>query len=150
MKIICINGFYKFYPENIGDVKRFQIKYGVSLVQCENYFTFETLAKLPNYSFIGHPYSGSIVGLANYAGNRQEVMTANGLSWRLDLKRLILTSSYSGFKKMNYDTGNFIIMTDLPQAYFYDKAGLITGFTAFLDLNFMRYRIEKFYYAEVN
>lgn len=148
MRIICENGFYKFFPEKIAEVKRFQTKFGVELVECEDYFTFPVLAALPNYSFIGHVYSGVIVGLANYAGKREEVMAANGLTYHIGLKRLILRASFSGFTKLDYVVSNYIFTNTLPQAYFYDNNGLITGFNGFVDVDFMKFKIERFFYPE--
>jgi len=150
MRIICEKGFYKFFPQEVGDIKRFEAKTGYSLVQSEDYFTFPVLAALPNFSIVGQPYSGLIVGLKNYAGKREEVMAQNGLTYHVKLKRLLLASSFAGFTKMKYDYSNFIVMGELPQAYFYDDSGLITGFSCVLDLKFMRFKIERFFYSEIN
>ena len=40
------------------DVARWENKTGATLVECDNYFTFNALADLPNYSLTGHVYSG--------------------------------------------------------------------------------------------
>lgn len=149
MRIICEKGFYKFFPQNIGEIARYQKRFGAELVPCEDYFTFPVLAALPNFSFIGQIYSGTILGLANHAGKKEEVMAANGLTYHVQLKRLILSSTFAGFNKMNYSFSNFIIMNTLPQAYFYDDAGLITGFNGFVDLDFGRFKIERFIYASI-
>lgn len=149
MRIICENGFYKFFPEKIAEVKRFQTKFGIELVPCEDYFTFPVLAALPKFSFIGHPYSGVILGLANYAGKREEVMAANGLTYHILLRKLILKSTFAGFKKLEYVISNYIFLNTLPQVYYYDDYGLITGFNGFVDVDFMKFKIERFFYAEL-
>jgi len=148
MRIICETGFYKFYPNSIAEVKRFGTKYGIELVECEEYFTFPILAALPKFSFIGHPYSGVILGLANHAGKREEVLHANGLAYSVSLNRLILSSTLV-FKKINYDYSNYIVMNTLPQAYNYDDNGLITGFSGFVDIDVMKYKIERFFYQSL-
>lgn len=148
MRIICETGFYKFFPETIAEVKRLSTKYGIELVQCEDYFTFPILAALPKFSFVGHPYSGTILGLANHAGKREEVLAANGLTYSVSLNRLLLSSTLV-FNKMNYSYSNYIVMNTLPQAYYYDNTGLITGFSGFVDLDFMKYKIERFFYADL-
>jgi len=150
VRIVCETGFYKFFPDTIAEVKRFSTKYGVELVQCEDYFTFPILAALPKFSFIGHPYSGTILGLANHAGKREEVLAANGLTYSVSLNRLILSSSPNlVFKKMDYFYSNYFIMNTLPQAYNYDDNGLITGFNGFVDVDVMKYKIERFFYADL-
>jgi hypothetical protein len=152
MKIICEKGFYKFFPTDIAEVRRFGDKYGVPLVQCDDFFTFEVLAELPNYSIKGQPYSGVILALETWAGKREEVMTANGLTYDQSRKGLTLSSSPSLFtKKMSYDiSGNYIVMSNLPQAYFYDNGGLITGFHGWVNVDVMKFNIERFFYAEVD
>ena len=148
MRIICETGFYKFFPEKIAQIKRFQTKFGIELVPCEDYFTFPILAALPKFSFIGHPYSGLIVGLANHAGKREEVLAANGLTYSVNLNRLVLASTLV-FKKIDYSYSNFIFSNTLPQVYNYDDNGLITGFNGFVNVDFMKFNIERFIYQSI-
>jgi len=151
MRIVCINGFYKFYPTTIAELRRFVDKYGVDLVQCEDYFTFAVLAALPNYSIKGQLYSGIIPALATWAGKREEVLAANGLTYDQARKALSLTTSPSLFtKKMDYSFSNYIVMSSLPQAFFYDNGGIITGFYGWVDIDVMKFNIERFFYAEVD
>lgn len=151
MKIVCEKGFYKFFPTDIAEVRRFGDKYGAPLVQCEDFFTFEILAKLPNYSIKGQPYSGAILALETWAGKREEVMAANHLTYDQSRKSLTLNSSPSLFtKKMIYDiAGNYIVMSNLPQAYFYDNNGVITGFHGWVNIDHMKFMIERFFYPEI-
>lgn len=148
IKIVCEKGFYKFFPQKIAEIRRFVDKYGADLVQCEDYFTFAVLAALPNYSIKGQPYSGIVPALQTWAGKREEVMAANGFAYSQQLKRLVLSSSLV-FKKMDYTFSNYFIMSSLPQAFFYDNNGVITGFHGWVDVDVMKYTIERFFYAEV-
>jgi len=147
MKIICEKGFYKFFPQNIGEIARFKTKTGYILTECGDYFTFETLANLPNYSFTAQLYSGIIPGLKNYAGLREEVMAENGYAFYLKTQTLILKSLI--FQKADYFQSNFIFSNSLPQAYSYDSSGVITGFHGFVDVDFMKFKIEKFFYESI-
>jgi len=147
MKIICENGFYKFYPQKIGDIMRFQKKYSVALVNCEDYFTFKVLADLPNYSFTAQPYSLLAPGIVNYAGKRDEVMAKNGYIYYQGTESLVLKNTF--VKRMNYEFSNYIIMDNLPQAYCYDAKGIISGFSGFIDIDFMKYKIERFFYEAI-
>jgi|AntAceMinimDraft_16_1070373.scaffolds.fasta_scaffold78048_2 hypothetical protein len=147
MRIICRKGYYKFYPQEIGEVRRFETKYGLDLVECEDYFTFPVLAELPNYSFVGHSYSGLFLGLVNYAGVREDVLAANGYTFYQPTKSLVLKGSF--LQKMDYDFSNFLFMTTLPQAYCYDSNGVISGFNGFVDVEFMRFKIERFFYESI-
>jgi len=147
MKIICENGFYKFYPQKIGDIMRFQKKYGVALINCDDYFTFKVLADLPNYSFVGHAYSELNLGLKNYAGTREKVMAENGYLYYQSTKGLVHKRTF--VKRMNYEFGNYIIMDNLPQAYCYDAKGIISGFSGFIDIDYMKFKIERFFYENI-
>jgi hypothetical protein len=145
MRIVCENGFYKFFPHYVGDIRRFSNKYGVELVQCEDYFTFKILAELPNYSFAGHPYGG-LIATVNYAGKREEVMAKNGFTYYQSTQLLAPTTFV---KKMDYSVSNYIVMDSLPQAFNYDVNGVITGFSLILDIDFMKYKIERWFYADI-
>lgn len=147
MKIICQNGFYKFFPQEIGDIVRFNAKYSVDLVECDDYFTFKALADLPNYSFVGHPYS-LLIGTTNYAGKREEVMAENGYTFFLKTQTLVPKNSF--FQYIDYNYSNYIVSEFLPQAFAFDKNKIrISGFVAFLDLDFFKYKIEKFFYPDL-
>jgi len=146
LRINCEKGFYKFYPQNIAEVARFQVKYGKDLVQVDDYFTFAALASLPNFSFIAHPY-GSLVGLANYAGERAKVMAQNGYAFYQKTQTLILKTAI--FEKANYFQSNYIFSDTLPQAYSYDSKGIITGFVGFVDVDIMKFKIERFFYEGI-
>jgi hypothetical protein len=146
VRIVCEKGFYKFYPQEIGQVQRFQSKFGADLVQCEDFFTFTQLAALPKFSILGQVYSGLLPGLTTYAGRREDVMAANGYSYYPPAKRILLKSTFAGFRKMDFKISNFIIMDHLPEAYHTNGAGLINGFHGFVDVNYMRFKIERFFY----
>jgi len=147
MRIICQNGFYKFFPQEVMDISRFNRKYGVELVECEDYFTFKALAELPNYSFTGHPYS-SILGTVNYAGKREEVMAENDYTFYQKTQTLVPKNSFIEY--LNYDNSNYIVSEFLPQAYASDKNKTrITGFSGLVDLDFMKYKIERFFYENI-
>jgi len=147
MRVICEKGFYKFFPQNIGEINRFQVKYGKNLVQSDDYFTFPVLANLPNFSFAGQIYSGNILATVNFAGKKEQVMAANGFTFYQPTQDLVLKSSI--FKKMDYSFTNFLLMSNLPQAYCYDENGIINGFNGFIDVDFMRFKLERFFYENI-
>lgn len=149
MRVVCEKGFYKFYPQEIAEIARFQTKYGVDLVECEDYFTFQVLADLPNFSFKGQLYSGIFPALVNYAGRREEVLAENGYCYYQKTKSLILASAISD--KLVYHYDNFFISDSLPQAYSldYKSKTKITGFSGIIDVAFMRFKIERFFYENI-
>ena len=145
MKILCEKGYYKFYPDNIVELRRFIEKYGVALIQCEDYFTFEPLASLPKFSIAGQFYSGLNFATKTFSGKREEVMAANGYSYNQMTKSLTLIPALLPYK-MDYSFSNYIVMSSLPQAYFRENFGIITGFYGWVNVDIMKYNIERFNY----
>lgn len=143
MRVICEKGFYKFYPQQISEVVRFQKKSGYELVPCRDFFTFPLLAELPNFSFIGHEFGG-LVGLANYAGRPEDVMAENGYCFYLATQTLILRAAV--IDRVQYSYGPYIVANQLPQAYSFESKTKITGFSGLADLDYMRFKIERFFY----
>jgi hypothetical protein len=145
MKIICEKGFYKFYPDTVVELRRFIEKYGVYLVQCEDFFTFEPLASLPKFSIAGQFYSGFSFSNKTFAGKREEVMWANNYTYN-QMTRSLTLSALLTINKMNYSFSNNIVMDKLPQAYFRENFGIITGFFGWVNVDYMKYNIERFNY----
>jgi hypothetical protein len=143
MKIICENGFYKFYPSSLADIRRFYDKYGVRLVQCEDYYTFEALSLLPKYSIAGQSYGG-LIAIKTCSGNRESVMSKNLFTYNQATKSVAPIPSVIG--KMDYSYSNYFIMSNLPQAYFYDNFGVITGFYGWVNMDYLKYNIDQFIY----
>ena len=81
MKLICENGFYKFFPSFVGEVKLWENKNGTKLFKVRNFWTFESLANFPNYSFAGQFVFGIIPALKNYAGRPEDVLEKNQLTY---------------------------------------------------------------------
>jgi len=143
MKIICENGFYKFYPLNLADIRRFFEKYGTRLVECEDFYTFEALEALPKFSITGQAYAG-LIATKTCAGSREEVMAKNLFTYNQSTKSVGPTSLING--KMDYSYSNYFVMSNLPQAFFYDNFGIITGFYGWVNLDFMKFNIDQFNY----
>lgn len=147
MKIVCQKGFYKFYPDKIADIRRFYEKFEILLMPKNDFFTFQALANLPNFSIKGQIYTGVLPALITTAGTPEEVMADNNYTYNQSIKGLSLNLNPSlNLKKMNYDFSNYFIMDNLPQAYFYDNNGIITGFYGFINLDYEKYYIERFIY----
>jgi len=147
MRIVCEKGFYKFFPQDVVEVARFERKLGAKLVECEDYFTFTKLAALPNFSFIGQLYSAPLLGLVNYAGKREEVMAKNGYMYSVLTNQIVLKITF--VKRMNYEVNNYIFLNTLPQAYNFDEYGIISGFHGFVDVDIMKFKIERFFYENI-
>lgn len=149
MKIICKYGFYKFFPDFVGEVLLWENKNDVKLFQREDYFTFESLAKFPNYSFKGQLLTSTIPASANFAGKPEEVMAKNRLTFNIKMDT-ITPRAIAYLQKLEYATGAFNSFPKLPQAFALDdNRKIITGFEAFCDVRLNYYKVERLFYEDI-
>lgn len=143
MKIDCINGFYYFYPDSVGELKNWE-RLNTDLEKMGEAYTFPALASFPDYVWAEHFVSG-LPMIQNYAGAKEEIFKKNQLTYNVQLG--VISSSLATWGLLDYGEGLFIATDKLPQAYFVDKQQRrISGFLAFWDMVHNIYKIEKFYY----
>ena len=143
MRITCQHGYYKFYPQTIGEVEIWRRDRGIDLVKCRDYMTFKECAEFPDYSFTGWILGNSIAKV-NYAGEPWEVMEKNGLAWTplLGVTEKILNTNLLTAVK-----GACIYTADLPLCGHLVDLRPITGFVGFWFMDYNRFQIERFEYA---
>lgn len=149
MRLICENGFYKFFPDYIGEVKLFENKNGIKLYNCRDFFTFEALKNFPNYSLKGQPLIGNISASVNYAGLPEEVLAKNKLTF--NLKTATITPRAEAMvQKLDYVSGAYMTFPSMPQAFALDlDLQTITGFSGFMDVKLRTYKIERLFYEDI-
>ena len=144
MRIFCKNGYYKFYPQNIGDLKFFTEATGFKLKPEKDYYTFDTLADLDNYIFAGWTL-GLSIAIKNYAGDKAELLKANGVMYNYTIDQIVPTLSIIG--KLRIDEGAYMATPELPQAgKFTGLLNRVTGFSGFYDWQLKVYKIERLFY----
>lgn len=142
MKLICNNGFYKFFPDFVGEIKLWETKNGIRLYKCGEYWTFASLANFPNYSFAGRPL-GMSIAIANYSGTPEEVFVKNQLTYNLKLGT-ITPRALVQVQRLNYANGAYMTFPEIPQAFALDKnLNSIASFEAFVDVRLNTYKIER-------
>lgn len=144
MKIECLNGFYYFYPESVGELFNWE-ELNEELTSIGDAYTFPKLASFPEYVWAGHIVNG-LPMIMNYAGKREEIFRRNNLTYNIALGTV--TSSLGVWGLLDCGEGLFISSDELPQAYYLDKnQRRISGFLAFWDMVHNMYKIEQFYYS---
>lgn len=146
MIVDCIHGFYKFVPENLGDIAIWQDYNEKELVSAGEYYTFKSLAEMPNYSFIGGTYAGNPL-IVNYSGEQSEVLRQNNLIYDYDKDTFM--SKYLMFAQLNYDDDLYPNTPILPQAGTIRGLQRMVGFSGFWDYKFNIYKILRFDYESV-
>lgn len=149
MKLIIDKGFYKFYPDFVGEVKLWQNKTGLSLYPMRDFWTFETLRKVPNYSFVGHPLIDGNFGIVNFAGLPEEVLAKNKLTY--NLKTGTITPRAAAYlQTLNFTVGAYLTFPNIPQAFVLDQdKEPITGLEAFIDVRLGIYKVERLFYEDI-
>lgn len=143
MRIICRNGYYKFFPEDTGALKFFSEQNGFNLKPEKDYFTFDTLQELDGYIFKGWPI-GLSVATQNYAGEKSELLKANGLTYNYTIDQIVPIVSVIG--NMRIDEGAYLASPILPQAHKFYNLNRVTGFSGFYDWRLKVYKIERLFY----
>lgn len=147
MKIICENGFYKFYPQDAGDLL---IWNGTkeTLKPCRGFYTFEKLVDFPNFSLAGQfDFKNGLLWLKNYAGRPEDVMRENSLTYSIAAQMVLPTIAIISFA--NFDTGTVTVSSTLPQAYSYDGIRRIESFVCWWDKKFDIFKMGAIEYANI-
>jgi hypothetical protein len=130
MRVNCISGFYKFYPENSLEIARAKEVFGIELVACEDFYTFAALRDMKNYSVIGYPI-GLGLGKKHYAGQKWSVLKENLLVYNLILGNITELALSVRVYTVPYEPGKYVTFTAIPQA-----GGFING-VPFISFNGM-------------
>ncbi len=104
MRIQCLSGYFKFYPESESEIARFQKLFG-ALAREGEFYTFAALAGAPRYSLFAQPYM-LLPAVATFEGDPSEVMDANEFVYNLTLglvvPKLAILSTVLRLKESNY------------------------------------------------
>ena len=142
MKIRCINGFYKFYPENALDLTRFKVLTGYTLVEYLDGYTFQELADFANYTIEGD-YEKTI------CFNAPEVFRQNKLCFNLTTQTIVSREKVSQNLTLYKRYKNVYQCVGLPQAYGKLGDDVLTSFSGFFDDDFKVFTIEKLYTSDI-
>ena len=144
MKIRCLNGYFMFDEERVGEVSDFISLYGRQLVSKDNYFTFFELADAPDYSLAGAPYLNA-VATVTFQGRPWEVMGENELVFNFDIGELVPMASITKIVPIEI-AGNYIISPGLIMPGSFTKEGSrVVDYVAWFSKG-----TAKFKYSEVS
>lgn len=148
MRLIVKNGYYKFYPTFVGEVKLWENKTGIRLYPCRDFWTFESLKNFPNFSFKGQPLYGDFSGIVNFAGLPEIVMAKNKLTY--NVKKGTITQRAEIVQNLDYASGAYMTFPVLPQCFALDHdKEVVTGLEAFIDVRLGMYKVERLFYEDI-
>lgn len=133
MRIICDNGYYKFYPEATNELVLFEDRYKVALVKVDDFYTYPLLAALPDYSIQGQEYGG-LPAIINYAGRPWDVFRQNKLNYDAENGKIISNSTRGIVDEQ--PTNYTWIVVGIPSAFseLADKT-VISGFEGWFNVS---------------
>ena len=111
MRVICRSGHFAFYPRDQDEVGQFGFTYGQALTRDNDFYTFEALKGVPNYSIKDKAYAG-ITATETFEGETWDVFGANGFVYSLKEKKLVAKTSISIF--VNPPEGAYFWVADVP------------------------------------
>ncbi len=140
MKIKCIHGFFKIWPDSSSEVSRFINNYGLILTTRDWYFTFPPLASAKNYSLVGKTYV-TFPATETFEGEPGEVMRKNKIVY--DFSKGVTIPIASVLSKLQLENcGEYFLSSGLiiPGALT-DDGKRVTDYTAHWDssVNIFRY-----------
>lgn len=93
MRIVCLKGFYKLYPNTSSELNIAEKIFNQGLFRGadadKDYYTFEPLTKVKSYSLAGATGIGGEIYKKTYSGSLWEVLSINELT--LNLKTGLIT-----------------------------------------------------------
>ena len=134
MKVRCIKGYYKFYPEKSLDLTSLKEVFGYNLLPVDEYYTFPVLARMDYYSIEGQSIGG-LTATANYAGKRSDVLEANAAVYNVESEDIKLLSSINIRYAVELDPGYYYAFTNIPQAGGKINDKVFTSFSAYIDFS---------------
>lgn len=147
MKVICEHGYYKFFPETTNEIAIFESVFKRKLISVGDYYTFETLSGLCDYSIECQDYGG-IPAKVNYAGRVEDVFYQNQLKYNIEDDTIESNDNLTivGERTDNYSW----VVTGIPQAYaqLSDKT-VITGFQGFVNVMYNYTTVSRWEYADI-
>ena len=146
MRIVCDYGFYKFFPQKIGEVEVWNATHK-KVVDKSDFFTFEFLADFPDHVWEGRTVSGVQI-TKNFAGNWGDVFKSQKIVYNLNKNLIEPIETITDIVQID-DDGLIVTSAVLYQAGAHTDKGQIIGFSSFWDMNFDYFRVEQVKYASV-
>lgn len=141
MRVVCENGYYRFYPKRSSEVFLFCDYFNFALLRKGNYYTFPFLVNAPDHSIITKPYL-NLLANALYEGNPWEVMGANRFVYNINSQILVPLDSVSTVIEL-IDTGDcFVPDVTMIQAGSLNRTGRrIKSFDSFFHQAYLQLRV---------
>lgn len=92
MKVKCLHGYFIFEELRAGQVSEFISYLGISLVPKDNYYTFDFIKNIPDYSIEGVSFL-NLSASKTFEGKPWEIFEANNFIYDFNLNQLRLIST---------------------------------------------------------
>jgi hypothetical protein len=129
----------------LGDAARFNSYFSQDLVAKDDYYTFELLADMPEYSLLASPFL-NLVGLAVFAGKPGDILRANQFVY--DFTNKVLLPIASVLLKVDpvrifdgYYANGLIQPGSITSSW-----KKITGYNCHVDTKDFRFHYSEFFY----
>jgi hypothetical protein len=114
MRILCRHGHFALYPESAEEISKFQSWTNTKLFRSDDFYTFERLYDLPNYSLTGAPF-GNILALKTFEGKPWEVMKENGYVYNVTTKLIVPKLAIVDMVSLNFGQYYYSVQNGILQ-----------------------------------
>ena len=146
MKIRCVDGYFMFREQRVGEISDFISLFKLDLVSKEDYFTFAVLADAPNYALAGAPYLNA-TAIKTFAGRPWEVMRENDLVYNFETGKLVPLLSVTRMVQIDV-AGNYLFSQGLILPGSMNKAGQhLTDYVGWFSKETMKFKYSEVTYV---
>lgn len=145
MRVTCLNGYFIFTEDLLGEIAFFNSFYSQDLVAKNNYYTFSKLAVAPIYSVAPVPYLG-VPTTKTYCGDPWEVMRENGIVYNFTLGLAQPKLSITSTTPLIRTAYGFRTNGLMQPGSFTSDLKRITGYQARVDLDTQGFDYTEIFY----
>lgn len=129
MRVKCIHGYFLFFETKVGQVSDFMDMTGLSLLEKDDYYTFEKLEPALEYSLIGKSYLG-INATKSFSGSPWKVFEENSFVYNYATDTVVLLNSITQQIKISLSGNRYLSPGLILPGSLTDDGKRVTGYSA--------------------
>lgn len=146
MKLKCYHGYFIFKESRIGEVTDYTKLTGLSILPKDDYFTFEKLLSVDDYSLKGKPIV-DMPAIKTFSGKPWEVMEANGFVFDFSLGVVVPIDSITTETTLSQTNNAFLSPGLILPGSLLRSGQRVKGYSAFFSFNTLTWRYSEVDYV---
>jgi hypothetical protein len=147
MKILCLHGYFKFFPESAGQLARFQDLFEAELARNGDHFTFADLVDAPSHSIAGGTFLDADTS-ETFEGDPWEVMRANRLVYDFRSGEVVSLDDIDSSVSLDPAGPYFVAPGMILPGSVNEDGSRVTDYAAFFSSSNASFRYSEVEYSE--